>query len=73
MKKLSLTKLDLASTEVLTREQLKFVLGGEGSGGCPDSECDSDNDCKDPKWPYCYKATCITTGLPSNTCGLYGN
>ncbi|UKJ07498.1 hypothetical protein [Solitalea lacus] len=33
MKKLSLKKLNLENSEVLTREQLKTVLGGDGSGG----------------------------------------
>ncbi|SMO70016.1 hypothetical protein SAMN06265350_106235 [Solitalea koreensis] len=33
MKKLSLKKLSLEDLEVLSREQLKFVLGGGGSDG----------------------------------------
>ncbi len=33
MKKLKLSKLNLGDAEVLTREQLKTVLGGMGSGG----------------------------------------
>jgi hypothetical protein len=33
MKKLKLGKLNLSNAEVLTREQLKKVLGGDGSGG----------------------------------------
>ncbi|SMO69716.1 hypothetical protein [Solitalea koreensis] len=33
MKKLTLKKLNLESSEVLTRKQLKMVLGGSGSVG----------------------------------------
>lgn len=32
MKKLKLSELNLGSAEVLTREQLKKVLGDDGSG-----------------------------------------
>ncbi|TWF40644.1 hypothetical protein FHW36_104327 [Chitinophaga polysaccharea] len=32
MKKLKLTALDLGAKELLTREQLKNVMGGDGSG-----------------------------------------
>ncbi|UKJ07506.1 hypothetical protein [Solitalea lacus] len=32
MKKLTLKKLNVESSEVLTREQLKAVMGGGGSG-----------------------------------------
>ena len=34
MKKLKLKALELGATEVLTRDQLKNVLGGYGSTGC---------------------------------------
>ncbi len=33
MKKLKLSELNLSDAEVLTREELKKVLGGNGSGG----------------------------------------
>jgi hypothetical protein len=53
MKKLKLKALGLGAKEILTREQLKYVLGGDGSGsgagggggntgggsGCPTSPC----------------------------------
>lgn len=38
MKKLKLTALQFGATEVLTRAQLKNVLGGSG-GGCSTSPC----------------------------------
>ena len=34
MKKLKLSFRDLDNTEVLTREQLKKIVGGSGSSGC---------------------------------------
>jgi len=47
MKKLKLKALELGASELLTREQLKSVLGGDGSGGgsggggfgCSDNGC----------------------------------
>jgi len=33
MKKLKLKALNLGASEVLTREQLKNIMGGDGSGG----------------------------------------
>ncbi|HVW99419.1 MAG TPA: hypothetical protein VHA52_03120 [Candidatus Babeliaceae bacterium] len=43
MKKLKLKALELGAMEVLTRQQLKSILGGDGSGsgsgnGCPSGE-----------------------------------
>ena len=43
MKKLKLAALQFGATEVLTRAQLKNVLGGDGSGGA--IECKTDADC----------------------------
>ncbi|MBS0030358.1 hypothetical protein ACTJJ0_25995 [Chitinophaga sp. 22321] len=49
MKKLTLKALQLGATEVLTREQLKNVLGGDGSNTsgtrCVVYCCDSSNNC----------------------------
>jgi len=47
MKKLSLNASAFPKGEVLTRAQLKKVLGGDGSGGTDDckSECNADSDC----------------------------
>ena len=43
MKKISLKNLNLSETETLSREQLKNVLGGAGSGSttdaCPKDTC----------------------------------
>ncbi|MBS0030356.1 hypothetical protein ACTJJ0_26005 [Chitinophaga sp. 22321] len=39
MKKLKLKALHLGATEVLSREQLKNVLGGTGSAGSGDGHC----------------------------------
>lgn len=39
MKKLKLNELTLSSAEVLTREQLRKVLGGDGSGGGGGNDC----------------------------------
>jgi len=39
MKKLKLKALELGASEVLTREQLKNVLGGDGSGGGSGGSC----------------------------------
>ena len=41
MKKLKLKALELGANELLTREQLKNVMAGDGSGtgsGCPPNE-----------------------------------
>lgn len=51
MKKLKLKALELNVEEVLTREQLKTIMGGEGSGSGDDakvicSSCSTDNDCR---------------------------
>ncbi|NLR78213.1 hypothetical protein [Chitinophaga eiseniae] len=39
MKKLKLTALDLGAKELLTREQLKNVMGGDGSGSGGAGSC----------------------------------
>jgi len=56
MKKLKLKALELGANELLSREQLKNVLGGDGSGGGSGSGCWSSS---------CYK--CCTPDL--KTCG----
>ena len=71
MKKLKLTALNLGAKEILTRTQLKSILGGldgsggTGSGGCsssPSSSCCVD--CKDGgKTKDCgYGVICSTSG-----------
>lgn len=60
MKKLSLNALAFQKGEVLTRSQLKKVLGGTGSDegsddDCPDNECDTDADCGDK---FCTASPC---------------
>lgn len=49
MKKLNLGKLNLTGVEVLTRNQLKNVLGGgttvQTTGGCSTQKCFVDADC----------------------------
>jgi hypothetical protein len=51
MKKLKLSDLNLRNTEVLTRKQLKKILGGSGSGSInPCSKCcwiSNPDDCSD--------------------------
>jgi hypothetical protein len=47
MKKLKLKALELGAKEILTREQLKNIIGGDG-GGCSSCEftgCDSNHQC----------------------------
>jgi hypothetical protein len=47
MKKLKLDFGDFHDAELLTKEQLKNILGGLLSGGgCTLSSCSSDSDCK---------------------------
>lgn len=69
MKKLKLKALELGAKEVLTRKQLKNVLGGAGSGSgsgsgggnyptCPPTSCDTFlNKCHDSA-PYCLSTSC---------------
>jgi len=47
MKKLKLRALELGASELLTREQLKNVMGGDGSGGGSGGSCQY--------FEYCYK------------------
>lgn len=48
MKKLKLKALDLSAKEILTREQLKKILGGsDGGSGSGDGKCETK--CKCPK------------------------
>lgn len=50
MKKIRLKALELGAKEVLTRDQLKQILGGDGSGGSgiADCACDSPSTIKCP-------------------------
>jgi hypothetical protein len=43
MKKLNLKVANLNATEILSREELKHVLGGEGSGGSDEIFCTRSN------------------------------
>jgi len=65
MKKLKLSELNLGNAEILTRGQLKKVLGGLGSGGGEGDAncyiCDGDSDAS-----YGY-GTCARDG---NTCNV---
>ena len=60
MKKLKLNELNLGNAEVLTREELKKVLGGMGSGSggtnCTDS-CETDSDCNGGSENSCNKCS----------------
>ena len=44
MKKLKLSLQNIEGVEVLTRAQLKMVMGGSGDGGSG-KECTTDSDC----------------------------
>lgn len=73
MRKLKLKAIELYADEILSREQLKNVLGGSGSG-CQASECTKDSECPRPTenagWTKCYITTCLATGAAANFCGL---
>ena len=60
--------------ERLNKNEMKMVMGGtEPIGeidGCDASTCNSNADCKETNFPRCYFATCNSTNLPSNFCGL---
>lgn len=57
MKKLKLQALKLGAKELLTREQLKNLMGGSGgSGNKCNVSCSSDSDC-DSVCPNCEKNT----------------
>ncbi|MGN6266345.1 MAG: hypothetical protein ACTHM5_11760 [Ginsengibacter sp.] len=56
MKKLKLDFQHIEGFEVLTRSQLKKILGGDGgSGGCSLSACTTDSDCAAG---YCKTISC---------------
>lgn len=63
MKKLKLSELDLGGAEVLTRKQLKKVLGGHsalGSGGCAGGTCNNTNEADKCASPcVCHNGTCV--------------
>lgn len=59
MKKLKLNLQHFEGAEVLTRSQLKKVLGGDDGGGSGDGgsvACKSDDDCND----ICCNCFCLT-------------
>jgi hypothetical protein len=51
MKKLKLQTLGLSVNDLLSREQLKKVIGGSGSGGSGGDGCCAHN--ADWSWQYC--------------------
>lgn len=55
MKKLSLNAPAFQKGEVLTRSQLKKVLGGDGSGGPGTPGGNNGNPCPDNCTKYCHK------------------
>ena len=60
MKKLKLSELNLGDAEVLSREELKKVLGGLGSsGGSGDADCYICDDDSDPSYGW---GTCAANG-----------
>lgn len=60
-------KLSLKSIKnVLSRAEMKMIMAG--SGDCGTSECSSDTDCKDSRYPKCDKTTCLSTGKAFNFC-----
>ncbi len=61
MKKLKLEELNLGNAGVLSREELKTVLGGAGSGDGTD--CGTVDNCS---------SKACTAGGNSGTCGTYG-
>jgi len=68
MKKLKLKALELGVNEVLTRTQLKTVMGGNmGGGNCGTSECTSDSNCS-TKFPKCKIVVCQSDQTAANYC-----
>lgn len=79
MKKLKLKVLELGATEVLTRDQLKNVLGGDGStfndghcktGTCrlyvPDLGIEVDGSCKDFHEGGTIRCSCVNGSYQTN-------
>jgi len=65
MKKLRLNFTDYDNTEVLSREQLKRIMGGDGSGNGACYKVYSDQG---------YQSCWYTTGSPLDLCNrVYGN
>lgn len=46
MKKLKLDFQHLGNVELLTRSQLKQIVGGDGGSGGDGAACENDSDCK---------------------------
>jgi len=72
MKKLKLKALELGASELLTREQLKNVMAGDGSGGGIGTGCANDNlglcggNCQTP---HGAASKCSTNSSSKCTCG----
>ena len=47
-------KLKFSGAEILSREDLKKVLGGANAPGGDTCDCNSKDDCKDAAKPTCY-------------------
>ncbi len=70
MKKLKLSRLDLGDAEVLSREELKMVLGGAGSGGGSDNVCHgmSASSCSGSCTTTYGSGHCVTAGPGLSEC-----
>jgi len=81
MKKLRLRALDLGAKEVLSREQLKHILGGDGSGGIGGSGSGCTNPTECNGFTTCINGVCTDplgggsgsggSGGGGITCGLW--
>ncbi|WP_313187775.1 hypothetical protein [Sphingobacterium siyangense] len=70
MKKLNLKELGIASEQILTRSQLKGILGGLGCETHKD--CPSGYACVKTTWNGAYQGVCCNSAEmhdPTNVCG----